>query len=87
MADFEDDSTFHDLTSRIADVRVASEMTEGAYRILRRIFRGSTYYLTRHDMDVEASLLNEKSNSQIVSHFSRSWPLYSSYTVERQTTH
>lgn len=65
MADLDDDFTLRaaDLTSSRADLRVASSLREGAYRISRRIFRGSTYYLTRHDMDVEASLLNEKSNS------------------------
>jgi hypothetical protein len=71
MADFEDDSTLRtaNLTLSGAEPRVASNLREGAYRISRRIFRGSTYYLTRHDMDVEASLLNEKSNAQIVSPF------------------
>jgi hypothetical protein len=69
MADLEDDSTFR--------AAVAAHLKEGVYRISRRISRGGTYYLTRLDMDVEASLLNEKSNSQIVSPFSCSWPLSS----------
>lgn len=56
------------LTLSKADLRVS--MKEGAYRISRRILRGNTYYLTRQGMDVEASLLNGRTNAQIVSPFS-----------------
>lgn len=57
-----------DLTLGEAYLRVTTSLKEAAYCIPRWIFRGSTYYLILHDMDVEASLLNEKSNS-------RSWAL------------
>ena len=95
MADLEDDSILRtaNLTLNGADLRVASSLKEGAYRISRRIFRGSTYYLTRHDMDVEASLLNEKSNAQIVSPFKCFFGLvfpftiHYNHTVEYQTAH
>ena len=95
MADLEDDSILRTakLTLNEADLRVASSLKEGAYRISRRIFRGSTYYLTRHDMDVEASLLNEKSNAQIVSPFNCFFGLvfpftiHYNHTVEYQTAH
>ena len=85
MADLDDDSTFRstDLTS--SRPGVASSLKEGPYRISRRVLRGNTYYLTRHDMDVEASLLNEKSNSQIVSPYSCSWLfLHSLFTIPIQ---
>ena len=68
MADLEDDfsSRAADLTLSRANLSTSS-LKEGAYHISRRVLRGGTYYLTRHGMAVEPSLLNDKSNAQIVS--------------------
>ena len=88
MADLEDDSLVHEADSDselISSGAGALKLLKGgAYRISRRIFRGGIYYLTRNEMDVEASLLIEKSNDQIVSPFSCFWIFWSSISIPIQ---
>ena len=69
-----------DPTMSRAELQVT--LKEGTYRISRHILRGSTFYLTRQGMDVEASLLNEKTNAHIVSPFSFFWALCSTLLLQ-----
>jgi hypothetical protein len=86
MANHQDVSTLlaTNLTLSGADLPVASGLKEGANRISRRIFRGSTYYLTVNGADVEASLLNEKDTDQIVSPFNFFGGFSFSFTITIQ---